>query len=634
MAQEPPFRPSLNALEDVLREHWGYPGFRADQIPVVQAAAEGRDTLAILPTGGGKSICYQVPGLVRGGVCLVISPLVALMTDQVSGLVRRGVHAASLTAGIHRSEVERVLDNFRFGPGGFLFVAPERLNAPAFEAACKAMDVRTVAVDEAHCVSQWGHSFRSDYLEIGKIRTWHPKASWIALTATATEQVADDIESLLGMRNGMRFRATMRRSNLSFAVRTVRDRHAAIIDWAHRLQGSAILYVRTRREAEAMAGMLTAHGLDAAPYHAGMPRSMRETHQADWISGSLRILACTSAFGMGIDKPDVRHIAHAHVSDSLEGYIQEAGRAGRDGEPAWAEMFLDGKSLGETADHVARQWPSQDAVRGVLQGLANQLRLAIGAVMDEPEEVMLPALARRCGCALSTVKTSLDLMSRTGWILLEPSSPDTKALWVASPGEPRFEAARQGIDGIILAALEARHGIGKRAPWTLDATAVFGAAGCSMKAGWNHLGRLREKGILDWAHQQDRMHVRFHVGRPDAHSARIPRKILEKQQAAAEERWRRMQAYVETSDCRACELEQWFDPNRAAPCGICDCCAPPPSPTKATLLQWIQEGVTVLELKRLVPPFHRAAVREVLDELRAEGQISLSEGIIKANSKG
>ena len=289
MTQADKSPPTLAALEQVLREHWGFSAFRPSQVPVVLSGASGGDTLAILPTGGGKSICYQIPGLVRGGICLVISPLVALMADQVQGLRARGIAADALTSGLRKGEAERILDNARFGPGGFLFVAPERLSQPDFQAACQAMDVRTIAVDEAHCVSQWGHAFRADYLHVGKLRNWHPQAGWIALTATATEKVADDIEQLLGMVRPHRIRVGMRRPNLAFAVHQVPDRHAAIVDWGHRLEGSAILYVRTRRESEAMAAMLCAHGFSAAPYHAGMSRADRDDHQSRWISGSLGI---------------------------------------------------------------------------------------------------------------------------------------------------------------------------------------------------------------------------------------------------------------------------------------------------------------------------------------------------------
>ena len=630
MAQTPSIRPSLTALEDVLRKHWGFSSFRPPQIPVVTTASEGRDTLAILPTGGGKSVCYQVPGLIKGGVCLVVSPLVALMADQVQGLTRRGIPAYALTSGMHKSDVLRILDNGRFGPGGFLFIAPERLANPEFETACRDMDVRMIVVDEAHCVSQWGHTFRADYLEIGQLRSWHPKASWLALTATATEQVADDIERLLGMRECVRIRSGMRRSNLAFAVHEVRDRHAAIIDWAHRLTGSAILYVRTRRDAESMASMLEAHGLNAAPYHAGMSRAVRDAHQKDWIEGRRRVLACTTAFGMGIDKPDVRHVAHAHVPDAPEAYIQEAGRAGRDGRPAWAEMFLDGEALSEAARHIARQWPDQQEVRGVLQALANHLGIAVGAVMEDDREIMLTTLARRAKVPLSTVRKSMDLMFRAGWMTMSPAGSQTKAIWTAAPGDARFDAAKQGVDGTFLHVLTAHHDVRKRTMWPLDGKVLFEAAGCDVHAGWQHLSRLREMGVVDWAHSQDRAWVRFHVGRPDASSARLPRSILEDQVKGTEIRWERMKTYVGTAQCRAVALEHGFDAGEETECGICDRCAPPPAPSEDTVLDWIKDGVSVAELQRLVPPVHQAAVREVLERWRAEGRLSWSEGVVKA----
>jgi ATP-dependent DNA helicase RecQ len=620
--------PTLAALEQVLRDRWGYPAFRPSQIPVVMSAAQGGDTLAILPTGGGKSICYQIPGLFRGGICLVVSPLVALMADQVQGLRARGIAAEALTAGLRQDEAERILDNARFGPGGFLFVAPERLSQPTFKSACQAMDVRTIAVDEAHCVSQWGHAFRADYLEVGQIRSWHPKASWIALTATATEQVADDIERLLGMTRPSRLRVGMRRPNLAFSVHDVPDRHAAVIDWGHRTTGSAILYVRSRREAEAMAAMLQAHGFTAAPYHAGMSRSDRNDHQEQWIAGKLRILACTTAFGMGIDKADVRHIAHAHIPESPEGYIQEAGRAGRDGQKAEAMVFVDARAVEDAAEQVMRQWPSHDTVRGVLQSLANQLAMAQGAVMEAPEEVWIAPMAQKAGAPIQQVRKSLDLMARAGWLELHPVGPSTQMRWIQDPDSLAQHPIDAGSDGRMLRALLSRHGREKRRLWTLDAASVFAEAGCSEKAGWEHLKRLSELAFVAMALPTQRAAVQFTAARPAAGTARLPDNILDDRKRDAQERWEFMKDYLHTEGCRAQFLEALFDQEIAAPCGICDRCSPPQPPTEGDIEAWIGDGISSIELQRLVPIMHREDVRSVLEMWRAQGRVTWKDGMV------
>ena len=628
MTQADKSPPTLPALEQVLREHWGFAAFRPSQVPVVLSGASGGDTLAILPTGGGKSICYQVPGLVRGGVCLVISPLVALMADQVQGLKARGLAAEALTNGLRKEEAERILDNARFGPGGFLFVAPERLSQPAFQTACMAMDVRTIAVDEAHCVSQWGHAFRSDYLEVGQLRNWHPNAGWIALTATATEKVAADIEQLLGMTRPHRIRVGMRRPNLSFAVHQVQDRHAAIVDWGHRLKGSAILYVRTRREAESMAAMLSAHGFSAAPYHAGMSRVDRDDHQSQWIAGSLRILACTTAFGMGIDKPDVRHIAHAHIPESPEGYIQEAGRAGRDGIAAEATLFVDASAMEEAERHVARQWPSPATIRTVLQALSNQLAIAHGAVVEEPQEVWVAHLAEKSGCPMQLARKSLDLMARAGWLEILPANTTTLMRWIQEPTSLMQNPPELSSDGRILAALLSRHGREKQTHWVLDSASIFAEAGCSEKSGWQHLRRLTELSIVAMATPTERASVQFKSARPSAKTARLPAAILEDRMRDSEERWAFMRSYLQTDGCRAQFLESLFDAEATAPCGICDRCAPPSPPTERQIEDWIGERISFAELQRMVPSEHREEVRNTLEHWRAQGRVSWKDGVV------
>lgn len=628
MAQAATSRPQLAELEQILEQHWGFPAFRPSQVEVVMSAAAGRDTLAILPTGGGKSICYQVPGLYRGGVCLVISPLVALMQDQVEGLKRKGISAEALTSGLGKEASERILDNFRFGPGGFLFVAPERLSTPLFAAACTAMDVRTVAVDEAHCVSQWGHSFRADYLHTGQIRKWHPRASWIALTATATEQVASDVERLLGMHDPRRIRSAMRRANLSFAVHTIPDRYAAIVDWAHRLEGSAILYVRTRKDAEVMADMLQAHGFKAAPYHAGMSHDDRQRNQEDWIRGELTVLASTTAFGMGIDKPDVRHIAHAHVPETPESYIQEAGRAGRDGAPCRAELFLDANAIPDAERLLGAQWPNEKEVRQILQALANILSVAVGTVMDAFQEIPISTISERSRVSPAKVSRTLDLMQRSNWLEMERVQPHVLMAW-KQPVDGLGDAGRYGAEGPVLAVLLEAYGHRKGAPFPIDLTHIADRLRLDAQTTRAHLRRLEEKDVMKISFPADRVSVRFHQARPDVRKARLPRNILDDRIADAHERWGQMKSYLETDQCRAQYLESLFEPEPHGPCGICDVCIPQPMPDMQWTCAHIGEGIAVAELQRRVPPVHRATVEDHLEQLRAEGRLVLQEGMLK-----
>ncbi len=627
-ASPPPLLPELEAL---LLQHWGYAHFREAQVPVVSAAASGQDVLAILPTGGGKSICYQVPGAYRGGVCLVISPLVALMADQVDGLRKAGLRAEALTGAVSPPVMDRILSQFEHGPGGFLFVAPERLANPAFEQACRRMPVKTVAIDEAHCVSQWGHAFRSDYLGLRVLRDWHPAAGWIALTATATERVADDIVGLLGMRQAKRFRMPMRRPNLAFRVAPVRSRMDAIAHWASKAKGSAILYVRTRRDAESMAAFLVGLGHKAAPYHAGMDRQDRDRHQAAWIRGELHMLACTTAFGMGIDKPDVRHIAHAHVPESPEGYVQEAGRAGRDGQPSTAILFLDDQAIPEAEARSQSQWPSLAQVRATLQAVANLLDLAVGSTLEEPATLFWKDLAQRAKMSRHAAAKCVGLLARNGTLEHHTDKGPSWFRWEAPPEHCRTWSDTSRPDAPVLRQLlrDAPHG--ERLRHNLDVNSVSKVLNIRPRQTWAHLNRLEEMKLLSLSTPDRRVTLSFPTGRPDAKSLRLPASLLADRIQDAKDRWGAMTQYLQGEHCRAVTLETWFGESDAVPCGICDVCAPPAPWTSTQVLEAVGPGISAAELRRLVPPPHHDQVRDLLSSLRAEGRLHWESGWVRPN---
>ena len=611
--------PTLNQLELLLQQHWGHAHFRSAQEPVVLAAASGKDVLAILPTGGGKSICYQVPGLFRGGVCLVITPLIALMADQVRGLKRTGIEAAAVSAGLHPKEAERTLSRFQHGPGGFLFISPERLAQPAFASACQAMPVKTIAVDEAHCVSQWGHAFRKDYLSLSVLRKWHPEASWIALTATATPRVAEHIASSLHLKDAIQFRMPIRRANLAFHVEQVPDRYEAVADWARKTKGSAILYVRTRRDAEAMASLIKRAGLKAGAYHAGMDRKVRDDHQAQWIAGDLQILACTSAFGMGIDKPDVRDIAHAHVPESPESYIQEAGRAGRDGRPAKAVILADGHALSEAESRVRLQWPTQEQVQSVLQSLANTMGVAIGSITDIPSEVDIGDLGRKSGLSKRQVNTCLDLMERQGTLAFHPTRPIWWFQWQNDGKSSAVNSNEMSLEDRCIRLLPQPQA--RRKWWRLNLLDLAAQLGANESALKNALLRLQNMAFIRISTPDDRCALTFPVGRPAAESYVLPSNVLSDRIAESRSRWNSMRDYISGTSCRALLLESSFEADASKSCGVCDLCAPSPLPTQADILAIIGKGIRAAELQRLVPAVHKPHVRLLLEALRASGEI-------------
>ena len=620
--------PSLEALEALLRQHWGYTHFREAQVPVVSAAAKGQDVLAILPTGGGKSLCYQVPGLHRSGVCLVISPLVALIADQVFGLRKAGVVADALIGAMSPAAMDRTLSRFVHGPGGFLFVAPERLANPAFEAACRQMPVRTVVIDEAHCVSQWGHAFRADYLGLHVLRDWHPKASWIALTATATDRVAEDIQSLLGLQSPAVIRTPMRRDNLAFRVDAVRDRMEALAHWASHAEGTGILYVRTRREAEDMAAFLAGRGHHIAPYHAGMDRSERDRNQAAWIQGELQFLSCTTAFGMGIDKPDVRHIAHAHVPDSPEGYIQEAGRAGRDGLPATATLFLDGQSVAEAESRVRTHWPTMEQIRTVLQAIVNALDLAVGSTMEKPTTLAWQDLAKRAKVTRQVVAKSIDLLERHGILVQHSDAGPSWFRWAADPERCGAFASSGGPDAPVLRWLTQHAPVEAKGRQQLNLSAMADGLRMPLPKVIAHLHRLEELELLTVSTPDKRVRLSFPLARPEAKRVQLPRPLLQDRVEDTQRRWEAMREYVTGSQCRAITLESWFGETAGEACGRCDICDPPAAWTASDVLAAIGSGTTSAELKRLIPPVHHDAVRGILEDLRSQGQLHWVSGWI------
>ena len=353
----------MSAL-DILKEYWGYDSFRLQQEAIVDAALEDRDVLAMLPTGGGKSVCFQVPALMREGIAIVVTPLIALMKDQVQNLNDRGIKALCVNAGMGKREVELTLNNAAYGDFKFLYVSPERLGTPMFRAYVQQMNVSYIVVDEAHCISQWGYDFRPDYLNIGSLREL-VDAPIIALTATATPKVAEDIMSRLGFREKCLIKSGFERPNLSYIVRNCEDKLGQMLNICSNVAGTGIVYVRSRKKAEELSDFLSANGIEASFYHAGLGQESRSQRQKDWKEDRIRVMVCTNAFGMGIDKPDVRFVIHFDVPDSPEAYFQEAGRGGRDGKSSFAVLLWNNSDVKRLRQIATVSFPSLDYIEDI-----------------------------------------------------------------------------------------------------------------------------------------------------------------------------------------------------------------------------------------------------------------------------
>ena len=405
-------------IHDILKQYWNYDSFRPLQEDIIQSILSRRDTLALLPTGGGKSVCFQVPALAKEGVCIVVTPLIALMKDQVEQLKRRRIMAAAIYSGMNWHEIDIVLDNCIHGTTKFLYVSPERLRTDIFLTRVKQMKVSLLAIDEAHCISQWGYDFRPAYLQIAAFRQLLPAVPLIALTASATDPVKIDICEKLEMREPAVFQSTFARANLSYSAFFEENKDARLLRILQNVQGSSIIYVRNRRRTKDVADWLNRNGIRADFYHAGVPNKQRSEKQEAWIRNRSRVMVATNAFGMGIDKPDVRSVIHIDLPDTLEAYYQEAGRVGRDGQRAYAVALYSQRDLDELARNVDQKYPPIDLLRRVYQALSNYYKVPVGGGEFDTFDFDLQDFTGTFGLPLSETHFAIKLIEEEGFVQL------------------------------------------------------------------------------------------------------------------------------------------------------------------------------------------------------------------------
>ncbi|HPT44230.1 MAG TPA: ATP-dependent DNA helicase RecQ, partial [Paludibacteraceae bacterium] len=401
---------------DILKTYWGYDEFRPLQAEIIQSIASGRDTLGLMPTGGGKSLTFQVPALAMEGVCIVVTPLIALMKDQVENLKHKGISAAAIYSGMSHDEIMLALDNAVCEAYKFLYVSPERLATRIFIAKVRSMHVCMIAVDESHCISQWGYDFRPSYLKIADIREILPDVPVLALTATATPEVVDDIQNKLHFREKNVFRKSFHRSNLIYVVRTVENKEEYLLKILSSVSGTSVVYVRNRKKTKEIAGFLNDNGITAEHFHAGLKNETKDVRQARWKSGETRVIVATNAFGMGIDKPDVRTVVHMDLPDSIEAYFQEAGRAGRDEKKAYAILLFNKSDVTKLRKRVADTFPPKETVSQVYDAVGNYFEVAVGSGLDSTFVFDIADFCSKFHFPLLVAYNSIKILQQAGYL--------------------------------------------------------------------------------------------------------------------------------------------------------------------------------------------------------------------------
>lgn len=592
----------------------------------------GDDVLALLPTGGGKSLCYQVPALAKEGLTLVISPLIALMKDQVNRLRSLGIKADAVYAGMRASEIDRILDNARFGKTKLLYVSPERLKSPMFIQRVASMPVSLIAVDEAHCISQWGHDFRPSYLEIGKLREVLPGIPLIALTASATREVKLEIIEKLSLAKASIITDSFARANLRYHVIHRDDQVPYMVRLLNKSSGSAIVYVRHRRKCIELAQWFTAKGIDAAAYHGGMDMALRDRIQAEWISGARRVIVATNAFGMGVDKSDVRLVIHADIPPGIEEYYQEAGRAGRDGQEAFCIMVVKPSGISNLQKKVEESFPPMEEIRRVYKSLHIYLDIAVGAGQGQTFEFDPDQFASRFALRTSAVYAVLDILSRDGWLTWDESSLKGSTVQIIVRAETlyTYQVADQALDLLTKAMLRGYEGL-----WT---TAVhIRETKLATQLQWEEqevrkiLTRMHALGLIEYRTSSAEQQITLLRERvpEDYFTIDLQAYMFRKERAIA--RLQSITAYLqEEVTCREQYIRAYFDEDHPQPCGHCDRClqnAGDKSIPKNTVYLALHEveGITVKDFLAQYNTLQQPSVRKELRQLAEEHKIKIVE---------
>ena len=564
----------MNHFEQILHRYWGYSSFRSIQEEIIQSVYDGRDTLALMPTGGGKSITFQVPALAKEGICLVVTPLIALMKDQVENLKKRGIKAVAIHSGLTRHEIEIQLDNCAYGDFKFLYLSPERLDTELFKVRLRKLNVNLIAIDESHCISQWGYDFRPSYMKIAELRELLPNTPFLALTATATPEVAEDIQNRLKFKEKNLIKMSFERKNLVYLVRNVEDKNKYLLKIINSIPGSGIVYARNREKTKEIALMLKKEGISADFYHAGLSGEMRSTRQDDWQKGKTRVIVSTNAFGMGIDKPDVRFVIHMDLPDSPEAYFQEAGRAGRDLNLAYAILLYNESDKSKIEQRTEANFPETDEIKRTYQALGSYLNIAIGAGKGEIYDFNLMDFASTY--KINTVKAynSLKFLEREGYIeLTDELDNPSRLIFITNKQELyKYQVAHAEMDKFIKVILRAFAGVFSQYV-NIDETYIARVSGVPLPMVIENLKQLSKQKIINYIPRKKTPLIIFTAERLDDKNLLLSH---ENYRLRKERFLKRIDALLDyssnTTKCRSQFLLDYFGDKDSYRCGKCDIC--------------------------------------------------------------
>ena len=623
--------------QSLLKQYWGYDDFRGIQREIIESIGSGHDTLGLMPTGGGKSITFQVPALAQEGTCIVITPLIALMKDQVDHLLRRGIRAAAIYSGLTHEEIIVTLENCIFGNVRILYVSPERLSSELFQTKLRHMRVSFITVDEAHCISQWGYDFRPSYLEIAKIRKLVPDAPVLALTATATPAVVKDIQDKLTLKTERTFnvfRMSFERTNLTYVVRHTTDKRKELIHILNSVKGTAIVYARSRRRTKEFSEMLNEAGIPATFYHAGLDTTVKDERQQAWQHDQVRVMVSTNAFGMGIDKPDVRLVIHIDCPDSIEAYFQEAGRAGRDGFKAYAVLLYNDADERKLEKRIADTFPEKDYIRQVYEHLAYFYQIGVGSGYNHTFEFNIDKFCHTFRHFPIQVDSALKILNRAGYIeYTEEQDNQARVMFTIGRNDLyRLENTSPNEEKIITALLRNYGGLFTDYNY-IDESFIASQTQLEPHQVYMTLKGLSQRHILHFIPQKKTPYIRYTQRREDMEHIMLPPAVYEERKRQYEERIHAIIRYA-TNDqvCRSRLLLRYFGEDDSHDCHLCDVCLahrPEGKVTEARFTNAMEQILARLDDGKPHPITDLRDIQLPTDELDAALEYLLQEELIR-----